>query len=110
MFVSLDPDLALWRKVNSTLGVSKLVSFSGAPKPVPNSLIETLKNNCDVDGRLLINTSVKVGDNVKIKDGPFHDFITKIESYAPDERVWVLLNLMGRQTRVKLSKHQFAAH
>ena len=35
MFVSVNSDLAPWRSINSTIGVSKLVSFEGKPKPLP---------------------------------------------------------------------------
>ena len=35
MFVSVNSDLAPWRTINNTIGVSKLVSFEGKPKPLP---------------------------------------------------------------------------
>jgi len=40
------------------------------------------------------------GDAVKISGGPFAEFIATVETISPDQRVWVLLDLMGRTTRL----------
>ena len=53
MFVSVNSDLAPWRTINSTIGVSKLVSFEGKPKPLPLQLISCLILRCDASGTLL---------------------------------------------------------
>ena len=41
--------------------------------------------------------------------GPFAEFIATIESIAPDRRVWVLMEIMGGQTRVAVDAHQLRA-
>ena len=50
MFVSVNSELAPWRSINSTIGVSKLVSFEGKPKPLPLQLISGLMLRCDASG------------------------------------------------------------
>ncbi|MGB2356018.1 MAG: transcriptional activator RfaH, partial [Planktomarina sp.] len=39
MFVSFELDTAPWRKINSTVGVTRLVSFNSRPKALPTDLI-----------------------------------------------------------------------
>ena len=38
MFVKFDTAQNAWRKVNSTLGVARIVSLGGTPTPVPNEM------------------------------------------------------------------------
>ena len=40
------------------------------------------------------------GDAVEIPGGPFAEFVATVEKVSPDQRVWVLLDLMGRATCV----------
>ena len=42
----------------------------------------------------------KPGDAVEISGGPFAEFVATVENVDPDQRVWVLLELMGRTMRV----------
>ena len=46
LFVKVNTEIQRWRSINGTIGVSKLVSFDGQPKPVPLDLVEL------VDGAL----------------------------------------------------------
>ncbi len=41
--------------------------------------------------------------------GPFTDFVARIESIAPDRRVYVLMELMGAPTRVAVSAEHLRA-
>jgi transcriptional antiterminator RfaH len=109
LFVALDIRQGLWRAVNSTLGITRLVSLGGAPTPVPNELVEQLRQRCDPDGKLLPPQAFRPGDRVTFAQGPFANFVATIESLAPDRRVWVLLDLMGQQARVAVQADQIRA-
>ena len=109
LFVALDIRNGPWRAVNSTLGITRLVSLGGTPTPVPNELVEQLRLRCDHDGKLLPPPTFKPGDQVTFAKGPFANFVATIESLAPDRRVWVLLELMGHQTRVAVQADQIRA-
>lgn len=100
LFVSLAVDGSDVRKVNSTYGVARLVSFGGAPARVPNDLVATLRQRCDRDGFLLPPDRFASGDQVVLSSGPFANFVAEVQSIAPDKRVWVLLEVMGSQARV----------
>ena len=58
---------------------------------------------CDREDKLMPPELLKPGDQVTLTKGPFTDFVAKIETIAPDRRVWVLMDLMGTLTRVELS-------
>jgi len=100
IFVAFDTARGGWRSVNSTYGISKLVSFGDEPQQVPSELVLHLMQRCDEEGNLLPPRVLKPGDVVRLTGGPFADFVASVEKITPDQRVWVLLDLMGRPTRV----------
>ena len=106
MFVSVKSELAPWRTINSTIGVSKLVSFEGKPKPLPLQLISGLMLSCDASGTLLPPKSLNEGDSVEILSGPFANFIATVDIIGAVERIWVLLDFMGQKTRMQVSTDQ----
>ena len=106
MFIQLDPDIAPWRKVSNTIGVSKIVSFEGKPKPLPPKLISTLIHQCDCNGKILPNYDVCKGDSVKLLSSPFTNFLATVDKIDREKRIWVLLEFMGHKTRLKLSQQQ----
>lgn len=106
MFLLLDPDVSPWRKVNSTYGVAKIVSFGEAPAPVPTELVSALFTRCDDDGRLVTSTTLKTGDEVTVVDGPFSDFAGTIETVDAQQRVWLLLEFMGQSARIQVDGSQ----
>jgi len=100
LFVGFDASKGGWGVVNNTYGITRLVNFGGDPQPVPVDLISSLMQRCSEDGKLLPPRILKGGDTVEISGGPFADFAATVEKVDPDQRVWVLLKLMGRTTRV----------
>ena len=106
MFVSLETASAPWRKINSTLGVSRIVTFSDVPKPVPFGLIKALKEKSEKNASSETVLKFSKGDTVLVNSGPFADFITKIETIDAQQRIWVLMEIMGRETRVQMGPDQ----
>lgn len=109
IFVSIDPSLGQWRPVNSTYGVSRIVSFGQEPAAVPLEIVSELMLRCDSSGKLLPPKLLQPGDRVRITTGPFAEFVAEVEKIAPDRRVWVLMELMGGQTRVAVSPDRLSA-
>jgi transcriptional antiterminator RfaH len=109
LFVALDMLSGGWRSVNSTYGITRLVSLGKEPTPVPLDLVSQLMLRCDREGKLLPPKLLKPGDEVMLTKGPFTDFAARIESIAPDQRVYVLLELMGAQTRVAVKAEHLRA-
>lgn len=106
MFVSVNTELAPWRAINSTIGVSRLVSFEGRPKPLPLQLISGLMLRCDVSGVLPPPKSLSQGDHVEMLAGPFANFIATVDTIDPEQRIWVLMDFMGQKTRIQVIADQ----
>jgi transcriptional antiterminator RfaH len=107
LFVSFTPASRAWRTISSTYGVSRLVTFGeSGPAPVPQNLVAGLMARCDEAGHLLPPPALKPGDKAHVLSGPFAQFVATVESLAPQRRVWVLLDILGSQTRVWLDAGQ----
>lgn len=103
IFVNFATDTVRCGAVNSTYGVSRLVSFAeGRPAQVPADLMSRLMKRCDTTGKLLPSTTIGPGERVQIKKGPLADFVGMVEQIAPNQRVWVLLDILGQDTRVAI--------
>lgn len=100
IFVALNVLHGGWRAVNSTYGITRLVSLGNEPTPVPLDLVSQLMLRCDREGKLLPPRLLKPGDEVTVTKGPFAEFVAEVEKIAPDRRVWVLMEIMGGKTRV----------
>lgn len=101
IFVAFNAVQGGWRAINSTYGIARLVSFGHSPAPVPRELVDGLKARCDPLGKLVATSPLASGDAVTFIKGPFSQFVGKVEEISPDQRVWVLLDLMGGQARVQ---------
>ena len=106
MFVRIKPDGAPWQKINSTLGVSRLLCQDGVPKKVPTEVVSGLISRCDSSGRLLPPTALQYGDTVEIQSGALANFIAKVETIDSKRRIWVLMDIMGQITRVQVASEQ----
>ena len=109
IFVAFDVAKGLWRSVNATHGIMKLVSFGKEPAPVPRDLVSQLMLGCDTSGKLLPPKLLTPGDQVMLTNGPFANFAAEVQKIAPDQRVWVLMDIMGAQTRVAVDASQIKA-
>ena len=106
MFISLDLTKVSWHKINNTRGVSRIVSFGGCPKPVPDSLVSGLMQRCDKSNKFLSGEKYYPGDNVEIITGPFTNFIASVEEIDADKRVWLLMELMGQINKISVTPEQ----
>ena len=106
MFVSVNSDLAPWRTINNTIGVSKIVSFEGKPKPLPLKLISGLMLRCDASRHTASTQKSDEGDSVEMLTGPFANFIATVDTIDPEQRIWVLMDFMGQKTRMQVTADQ----
>lgn len=106
IFVAFDVTGGPWRAVDSTYGITRLVSFGRKPASVPLDLVSQLMLHCGISGTFLPPKLLKLGDQVRLTTGPFANFIAEIEKITPDRRVWILMNIMGEQTRVAVEAKQ----
>ena len=110
MFVCFDPHIITWTKINSTYGVSKILTFSNKPAEISSDLILELKNKYEINSKLTQKEKLQKGNSIKFYTGPFTDLIAKVESVEEKNRIWVLLEVMGGNQRLKLQnieKHKY---
>ena len=109
IFVAFNVTKGGWRAINSTNGITRLVSFGKDPAPVPLDIISGLLLRCDAQCKLIPPKLLNPGDQVAMTHGPFADFIAEVEKIELDRRVWVLMYLMGSETRVAVGAEQLRA-
>lgn len=102
IFVSQDPDAGQWRKINNTRGVARLVRLGAKPTPVPRSIMDQLFGRCDARGVFQQNATLIAGDNATIIHGPFAGTIARIVDVGPNQRLQLLLNIMGQISTLKI--------
>ena len=85
LFVGVERMALKWRTLNSTRGVSKVVNMDGNYQPINTNVIRNLKSKCDPNDVFCFKNQFNPGDNVKLINGPFTNFLARIEQVAPNE-------------------------
>lgn len=90
-----------WMYVKETNGV---IDFLGGGKPVPLSQQEVDEILHDLQarkGEVAYKNKIQVGDNVKITDGVFVNFMGTVEEVNHEKgKLSVMVSIFGRDTRV----------
>jgi transcriptional antiterminator RfaH len=104
LFVGLDRLSQRWRPIRSTVGVVGLVTSGDEPVPVAPEIVETLRRREGEGAFDLLSPAqrLRAGDAVRVTQGPFEDLIGRLLGMADQERVYVLLELLGRTVRAEL--------
>jgi len=111
MFVAIDMATQRWRSIQSTFGVSRLVTSGDDPAIVPEGVIHALKAREDDKGfvRLDSKPAFAPGDKVRVLAGAFTDNAGLFSGLADHDRVSILLDMLGRKVRVLLDADMVAA-
>ena len=100
MFIKFNRAESEWHKINNTYGVSRLITFNSILKSIPTIFVDHLMKRYDLSGKLIPIQKLKKGDHVTVLKGPFANFIATVEKYEADQRIWILMDLMGRKTKI----------
>ena len=102
LFVAIDLATQRWRSIQSTIGVSHLVSWGGSPASVNHDVVGALKQREDEGGFVRLERRVRFspGDTVRVLEGAFTDSLALVEGINDRERVAILLDFLGRKVRV----------
>jgi transcriptional antiterminator RfaH len=103
LFVAFDIAVQRWRSILSTVGVSGLIFNGDGPAAIATSVIDGLRSNED-NGfiRLPAKPSYMPGDKVRVEEGVFRSSFGLFDGMTSEERIVVLLDLLGRKVRVTL--------
>jgi transcriptional antiterminator RfaH len=90
--------------VSSSKGVTGLVRFGNRCAVIPDSVVRDLRERADPATGLfrLHDSRLAAGDSVRITAGPLDGLEGVFERKEGSDRVVVLLNLLGRQTSVRI--------
>jgi transcriptional antiterminator RfaH len=105
LFVGLDREAQRWRPIRSTVGVLGLVTSGDEPVAVPPEVIDALREREREGGFDVLSSaqSLRNGDAVRVIDGPFQDLVGRLLGVADHERVFVLLDVLGRSVRASVA-------
>jgi transcriptional antiterminator RfaH len=101
MFIKFDKTEDKWHKIKNTYGVSRLITVNSSLKSIPTTFIDSLMKRYDPSGKLIPIVEMKKGDKVEILKGPFANFIATVEKYESEQRIWILMDLMGRKAKLQ---------
>lgn len=91
-----------WYIVRSTPGVTGFVGMGSEPTPLPESEVRTLMKFAKMEAPKF-EAKFRVGDSVKVNDGPFKDFLGKVDEVNEEQgKVRVLVSVFGRETPLEL--------
>lgn len=92
-----------WLAVRTTQGVTSFVGAGNKPTPISNAEVNSIVKFTSQGAQPTFKEVFMVDDTVKIIDGPFADFIGKVDSVDTEKgRVRVLVSIFGRETPVEL--------
>ncbi len=106
LFIHLTTGIDDWGPIRSTRGVSGMVQFGSEAAAVPDDLIAEIQARAADDGyHYEDRMALARGDSVRISEGPFAGYEALFQSNRGDDRVLVLLDVIGQTTRVEVPSH-----
>ncbi|MBT8446596.1 MAG: transcription/translation regulatory transformer protein RfaH [Gammaproteobacteria bacterium] len=110
LFIFLEPGHDDWGPIRSTTGVQKLVRFGDHPARVPAVLVEALLARADAGGLLpLPEPQFAAGQRVRVTEGPVAGTEAIFAAEKSADRVVILLDLVGRESRLELDRDMLEA-
>jgi transcriptional antiterminator RfaH len=104
LFICVDVRAQAVGPVRSTVGVANIVSFNSEYAVVPDAVIEELRRRADPKTgmhHLGVTARLAPGSPVRILAGVFDSLEGVFQRESGDERVVVLLSVLGRRTPVE---------
>ena len=105
LFIQLDEKLQNWSAIRSTKGVLNFVRFGLSYAKISDDIIEFIKASEKSTSEKIKNlNNFHQGDKVQITEGVFKNCVAIFKSFKSDERVLLLMNLMGQQQTIIIKK------
>ncbi len=112
LFVELDLERDQWRAITSTIGVSHMICGGERPLAVPAGVIDDIRAREDETGFVPVAREARFrkGEKLRIMEGALIDHVGLFECPSDQDRVVLMLNLLGRQVRVRVPVESVAAN
>jgi transcriptional antiterminator NusG len=103
VLVEMVMDDQSWFVVRNTPGVTGFVSSGTKPLPLQESEVRRILHLDEAVQEPTVTVSFKKGENIKIVDGPFTEFLGIVDDVMPERnKLKVLVTFFGRETPVEL--------
>ena len=104
LFVELNLERDRWRSINGTRGISYLLMNDEKPLLVPEYVVQGLKEQETGDGVVLVASLIVFtkGDKMRVKVGAFEGHTAIFDKLDDKKRVQLLLDVLGRETKLIL--------
>jgi transcriptional antiterminator RfaH len=110
LFVAIDVATQRWRSIQSTFGVAQLVCSGEGPSAVSAAVVDELRRREDDKGFVqLARRGFARGEKVRVVEGVFAACLGLFEGMTDNERVTILVDLLGRKVRVVMDLDAVAA-
>ena len=103
ILVEMELDDETWYLIKNTMRVT---GFVGGTRPVqiPEEEVDVIIQQLEKGPAPVVKTRFEKGENVRITDGPFSNFVGFVDEVDMDHgRLKVMVSIFGRQTPVELS-------
>jgi len=102
ILVEMKMDEDSWYVVRNTPGVTGFVGMGNDPTPLREDEVKQILDRMSKE-TISIKVNFKVGEQVRIIDGPFNDFVGEVAEIDTDKsKVRVMVSFFGRETPVEL--------
>lgn len=109
VFIVLDTAMHRWRSVDGTLGVARLLRDGDGPLAVAPEIVETLVRSSNSRGVLVFEPPLAAGDKVRLISGPFAESLGVLQRLDGEDRVQLLLQLLGGPVKVTVPRDYVTA-
>lgn len=91
-----------WYVVRNTPNVTGFVGMGNKPTPLSQEQVDKILQRLESEAPR-VKVSYRVGQKVRIVEGPFADFIGVVDEIYPDKgRVRILVSIFGRETPMEV--------
>lgn len=106
LFIQLDLERQNTAPIRSTRGVIRLVRLGATLQPFPESLLNALMQAQTADGKAIDPSRMfESGDEVTLTSGPMAGLKAIFKARNSQERIILLLNVLGSETQISVSPH-----
>jgi transcriptional antiterminator NusG len=104
ILVRMDLNDDSWAVVRNTPGVTGFVGLGRRPTPLQEKEVETILYQMGLqETKPVAHVSFQEGQQVKITDGPFADFIGLVDKVNAERKTLrVLIHIFGRETSIEI--------
>lgn len=105
LFVQLEASRQDFSPIRSTRGVLALVRFTSLPEPMPRGSVESLIQRLQQDPEQVpVESPLLRGTPVQVVQGAFTGWQGVFQAETADQRVTILLDMLGRERTLAFSR------